>query len=358
KEGENLTTSYDPLFFPGTPRDFPGEIGDIEISNDVEYASIASNRNGLRFVSLISMEFYKELKIVRIRFIITVAMLFLFASLVTYLSMRLNYNPVKKLFTYGEMIKQKINIPENDSDNTFDSLIDTLNYLFNETSHNRGESRYADESALAKDLIQGKISSAKQICEYGEALGEVFAGGRFFVFTLHLHLRRNELQRLDSALIDRCIRVVKEHIKAIVLNDIDLRRWVFSSSISMERQELEEVFENIHRSLQELMEIDISIGVGGAYQSVADMAKSYQDSLIALDYMLIKGANQIIYYEDTVSYANDQIRSYPFKLLDKLYYRILQLDRMGTKEILSKLISCAGTTPPSTQAAQNQPITP
>lgn len=80
------------------------------------------------------------------------------------------------------------------------------------------------------------------------------------------------------------------------------------------------------------------MGVGNPCGSLEDIPNSYKQAHIALDYRLVKGTGELIFYRE-IEENDDSLDGYPYKELKILTYRLKEGNVDETEKILRDIIS-------------------
>ena len=181
--------------------------------------------------------------------------------------------------------------------------------------------------------MQGKFKTIQEVNNIANDFHTYFGNNKYVVFIAYIH---QEKDTINKAVADKLIEIIKKNINAVVFNDIDMSKLVVASSIDKEHEEkFYQILNLILKESFSALGITITIGVGGIYNNIEDITKSYQDSLVSLDYILIKGTNKIIYHNQEVS----QNVVYPHKQMDELYSHILHQDLEKIQYTLTDLVA-------------------
>ena len=82
---------------------------------------------------------------------------------------------------------------------------------------------------------------------------------------------------------------------------------------------------------------DITIGIGSICEQIFDIPQSYIDASSALDYMLIKGSNRIIYFNEIIEHE-DYTNTYPYKEFETLRILIFKGDIDEIEDVLANIL--------------------
>lgn len=94
-------------------------------------------------------------------------------------------------------------------------------------------------------------------------------------------------------------------------------------------------------------DITFTVGVGGSYDSLSMIKKSYREASRAISYRLIKGRDQVILYNELKADGNANY-SYPVAYDQKLQVAIKQADVLQAENVINELmkeIACRDVTP-------------
>lgn len=109
------------------------------------------------------------------------------------------------------------------------------------------------------------------------------------------------------------------------------------------QQETEEAFKihinrlasMIKNSIYNYLKIEISIGIGGIYEEMQWISKSYKESLTALNYRISLGTNVILHLDEIIDRKSQEFK-YPHKLEEQLRHSIEKMDYSESKMILNQ----------------------
>ncbi len=99
-----------------------------------------------------------------------------------------------------------------------------------------------------------------------------------------------------------------------------------------EQQKIE-IAENIRQQIEQKLDCTVTIGIGNIIKSITQLAESYRNAMLSLDYRFLLGLNQIIYYKDIISKTSIQ-SILKNEWANKVYYSL----KISNKEETNLLI--------------------
>lgn len=209
------------------------------------------------------------------------------------------------------------------------------------------ENRVLLRDKLVTDLLNGRPVEEKKTLEKLNQLDVSFTEGFYFVYVIELE-NVNEIESLSdptekamliytikkmvSVIVNalfRCVVVETESENIAILCNTD--------SPYMDK-EIRNVAEKIKGEAKSRMNIQISIGIGKTYQSIAESSKSFQDAVRALKYRLFTGKNSVIHINDISKVAGEILYYFPSNKETVLSNLVRSGDYTGIVGVIDEII--------------------
>lgn len=253
------------------------------------------------------------------QFLTALILIFIISSIFIHRNMYMNYRPINELIKSSEEIYSNI---ESNSSNGIEFIGKTINYLKDENSNlisKINDTKLAQREYLLLNLIQGKVNSLEQFNKDGTSINIKFDYPNFMVAIIYMpKINLKEIGQND--LINFIEESFKNYsdVNCYSKNIVDKNKLVVVLSLKNDDKSfIEEVFSMLHHDIKNKFELPITIGIGKVYKDILDFPKSYMDAYTAVDYRLIKGNDNIIFFDSITNQSNVPLKQ-AYKYLDMI----------------------------------------
>ncbi len=191
-------------------------------------------------------------------------------------------------------------------DETFDQ---TRRIKILQDEFDKNKKLYSERSLV--DILEGKLPS-EALRETLENTGQIIDNScEFMAIAMEIKVRADIVKyQFDSdyvlffyAIIDYVKKLLEDSGTFLVLKGSENKIIVLCLNCS-KMINLEQLFNQVIRSLNLTFDIDVTVGFGADYRQLEEMAKSYNQALLSLEYQLIDGNNRVIIYREKSSNDN------------------------------------------------------
>ncbi|WP_135554534.1 helix-turn-helix domain-containing protein [Paenibacillus cymbidii] len=254
---------------------------------------------------------------------------------VIYMIMHVNYNPLRKIIHAVEGYAGKGIRNFSEMRQGIAMLAESNDMLAMEVN----QSRPAVRQYFLFQVLKGGFSSREEFVRQAEVVGVGIAAERcsFCVVAIltpdGVLPDPEEQRRLLEELDDHMHQVFRGYrVQAPMEN-----RRVYLLFMDGEDDVAVDRLEQMQRMLYDQYEREITVGVGGVCREPDAVGKSYLEASTAIDYRLIKGTHQIIYYRD-VSSEQDLSEWYPKRELETFELVVRQGEQERIKQVLNDVL--------------------
>lgn len=281
---------------------------------------VKSTTTGWTYATLVPRkEVMKPVNDIIYKGVLATAIIIAIGFFMIYLSMRYNYHPLRKLIdltdrTWGPVIKDKYGLHKIKAAMAH---AETLSETLRTQTEKIGP---ALKEYLLSELMKGRITSKQQLNEQGKTVGLSLQHKQYCVQVMQLSAQVNKSHMSKSELALLYAELLPENMEKFVVEMIDSQLVVFILSVSQDSAHLSERFwDTVHKRYVESTGFPVTIGVGLAYDLDADCSRissSFIEAVTALQYKVIKGSNQVIFFQDTAM-ESPSLDWYPLKELER-----------------------------------------
>lgn len=300
--------------------------------------SIYSDNTSWRYISIVPI--YKtreEISNMQMKLIYSIILVWVFVGIIAYFISRLNYRPIKNLDAYAKMIWSG----NKEGLNEVETVKETLKFLSDKNiqlDQKLKSEEIARKEHLLTKILKGEIGTVYEVNQKGRDIGVIFTKDNYRVSMLKFsygsdilcNIKGNVIKFIEESLPNQCEAYIRDHI------DGDKASLIISYAQEDEKNILK-ALDQIKGSIKEKWNIVLTIGVGGEYNSIHDIPKSYIEACTALDFRFVKGNSTIIFYEEMTK-EQSNCNSYPHEDIAKLEVFIKQGDTDNIETILGRLI--------------------
>ncbi|WP_167859136.1 helix-turn-helix domain-containing protein [Paenibacillus cymbidii] len=261
-----------------------------------------SPRNGWTYVTLV-----EEDKIMtRVVWIKKIALLSLAATFLlglglSYLFMKLNYSPIRKL---RQFIESETGEPLQQHGNEFEAFRHVVRQMSSKNRSMQSQitfSRPVLRNFYLHELLRGNIEELSKLNWLVNETGIYFDFDWFRTVILQLDTSEESIQELLPHMARKLEAELDQEHVGYALDTWETNKIVFIiSSESDSPVAFLKQMEKLQLALRTEWQVHATIGVGNAYAKPSEIGKSYIEANTALDYRLIRGKRSIIFIHEAV----------------------------------------------------------
>ncbi|CAG7652989.1 helix-turn-helix domain-containing protein [Paenibacillus allorhizosphaerae] len=348
------------------PSDFPfDQLGDEskffyykKDGEKYEIHSIRSERVGLTYISMIPSSLYWE-KAQHVRNLTYVSVLISLSggSLLTYVFLRRNYNPVRRLV---QTFSGKSNVSYGKEHNEFQFLEQAIGSTLSEMDkimdRMKSQQHILRSNFIAR-LLKGRIDSQIPVDESLITFNMKPISSDFAVIMLYVEASAPFHERLDGMETGDKQKLLQFIVSNVVEELAGRRHRGYTAEVDHTLACLINVSEQDEGSrMDDLMQIakeaqaflnthyhlHLTLSISSIHSGIDNIAKAYLEALDAMEYKLVMGSNEILSYEQIYKTGADDSEPaayyYPLQVEQQLinYVKIGDFER--SKETLSGII--------------------
>ncbi|MEK3910329.1 helix-turn-helix domain-containing protein [Paenibacillus sp. FSL H7-0331] len=296
---------------------------------------LKSTNTGWKYMILLpEQEAMKQLNDTKFLFVMAFFFILLTATGVIAYTMRLNYNPLRNLKAFAENKTGRLLSNDNEIEvlhYTFDHIFKMKDELYDKVQNNY----WPVKEFLLSNVLQGNFANMEECNEEGKEIGFVFNHSlchvAIFLFAEHAINEQADRMKLITLLEQHLPEGIEGYGKTSEKNGTLI--FVYAHSEVEDQDVMKLYFSNLHAWLNETYGLQTTIGVGNSYSQVSWISKSYIEASTAVDYRLIKGRNNVIYFSD-ISPEHTLQYNYPVQEMKALETSVIE----GNMDIINKLL--------------------
>ena len=349
------------------PADFPyDQLGDEskffyykKDGEKYEIHSIRSERVGLTYVSMIPSSLYWE-KAQHVRNLTYVSILISLSggSLLTYVFLRRNYNPVRRLV---ETFSGKSNVSYGKEHNEFQFLEQAIGTTLSEMDkimdRMKSQQHILRSNFIAR-LLKGRIDSQIPVDESLITFNMRPISSDFAVIMLYVEasapfherldgMESGDKQRLLQFIVSNVVEELAgrkhrgymaevDHALACLINVSD------SQDAGSRMDDLLHIAKEAQSFLNTHYHLHLTLSISSIHSGIENIAKAYLEALDAMEYKLVMGGGEILSYEQIYKAGADESEPaayyYPLQVEQQLINYVKIGDFQRSKETLSGII--------------------
>lgn len=270
---------------------------------------VSSNLSEWTYITMVPKSVVLEsVNQVKGKALIALIIILVAGAIIIYLTMYLNYNPVKKLFRMTEHLRQQVE-----------------------------SSRPALKKSLLIDLIQGHYTEKEEF-----NLLAASSGIRLEADIYHIVLI--DLSQTSNATKEQSLRFWNDKLASVMLESYlveGLEPGKIGSIIGSEHQEEERLlpWSDWIRQFEETFAQTASIGIGTGYEDLSQLGKSYLEAVAALQYQYVLGSGQVFVFGERFMDIGRAKVPYPAKSMEALEFCLKEGNESGFNKVLEHLIT-------------------
>lgn len=276
-----------------------------------------SRYNGWRYISYTREDYaLKTAHTAQRNIVLVFIALMIICGGVIYYNTKLHYRPIKKMKDYADKVNP------GGAENEISSVISTIDYLSDRNKNLVDKYTDITKEHFVDCLLRGSAADTENM--------EISRDGFYTVAVLHF------CSGSAGVHFDKIRRLAEEN-NALIKEYSNGGKLVLIIPQANSEPDIEELAQ-LHIRIKELSGEEVTMGVGNPCGSLEDIPNSYKQAHIALDYRLVKGTGELIFYRE-IEENDDSLDGYPYKELKILTYRLKEGNVDETEKILRDIIS-------------------
>lgn len=310
----------------------PEGLQNITINNQTYYVShVKSEFLDWSFFTLTpESELMKDVNSVRNKVLVSYAIILLIGGGLIYIGMQINYKPLGRLIRRAEEKWSRVLNQHHGVEKIWEAInySETRNQLLSKSVE---KSRPLMQQHLFTRLLRGEISDYQAFNKLGKEIDLHLEAMSYYVMLM-------EFKQEDETVNPLALKRIKEWIACLPSTEkyqIDL----FGASafiLILSGEPDQSMLIDWYKKLNQDREISVTIGVGNSYDEAIQIGKSHLEAATALQYKLIKGMNQIIFFSET-SAENLKMKWYDKQIVEQLDLFIRQRDMKQIEKVLEQI---------------------
>ncbi|MBB6674732.1 helix-turn-helix domain-containing protein [Cohnella nanjingensis] len=260
-------------------------------------------------------------------FLRTLLVIMFAVGLLILFNMRVNYRPIRQLRLFAESEAGNVSEAGNELEAVRMTIhrINHKNKLLNEqVKGNHG----AVKDFLLNNLLRGAFPDAEDFNDKGREIGISFSNRYFRVaifFSAYSDRLREPYAPSLHELVELLERTLPDGIEGYGRLNVDNHHLIFILTNNREssREALHDTLTQMQRTMMNRLGANVAVGVGNDCEVTGQLGKSCIEAYTALDYRLVKGTDQIIYFEEIQTTAATDF-PYPVEELKLLELSIIE----------------------------------
>jgi two-component system response regulator YesN len=247
-------------------------------------------------------------------------------------TMRLNYSPLRKLKAFAEN-KMGVLLSNNNEIEVLRYTIDHVFKMKDELDSKAQNNYWPIKEYILLNILKGNFTNMEECNEEGAEVGLVFNNPIFHV-AIFLFAENSVNDKMDRLHIITLIEQnLPDQLEGYGKTSEKNGSLIFIFAVTEDGDALKDYLVNLHAWLDMEHGLQSTIGIGNGYSQVSWISKSFIEASIAVDYRLIKGRNNVIYFNDIRPY-NTFHYNYPVQEIKALETAVLE----GHTEVINQLL--------------------
>lgn len=333
-----------------------GGSGTIRLEGSDYFAGYTkSDASGWTYVSLVDQStVMKPVQLVKVRTLYSLLLVLLLGSIAIYYVMSLNYAPIRRLKLF---VETRIDRAFRNT-NELESIRSAFRYISdnNDELHRKlDNSKPALRTFLLSALLKGEFHDVRQFNERAESADLRFVKNLFRV-VIFAFSKKDDIRRATGGAIVQEVEQLLTNDAASTnpsdespagggfegygLDSLEGNKLIFIVGVE-EKDEaaLNERLQYVQQYLLQRLELHATIGVGNPYADAGEIGKSYIEATGAIDYRLIKGHGQLIFFNEIVARTPVGSNEYSINDWSRLKLYIVQGDTEQIETQLDAIIT-------------------
>jgi len=284
---------------------------------------------------------------VRKRSIYVMISIFLFGSLIIYLLVNYNYNPIKQLKEFADRTwdKSQDTVQHKTSDAGYSNEIEAIKSIIGQMQKSDENLRIkikdsvpAVKEFLLKTLLQGRFSSIEEFNNTAEEANLAFTKPCFRVILISTEKYNTVADKIPKNDIIKYIEnYFIDFAEVYGIDNFEGSNLIFiMASDKIKSASFKETLVLLQKAINDIWGLHITIGAGGLHISHENIPQSYIEASVALDYSFVLGKNKIIFFDEINNSQKDI--DYPINELNDLPFYMKQGDTGKIVKSLESII--------------------
>ncbi|SHH88002.1 helix-turn-helix domain-containing protein [Clostridium grantii] len=282
----------------------------VELDNEKYIAAyVQSEDTGWKYITLTpKINISEKIKEVRIGFFIGIILVIFIGFLAIFISMHINYNPIKQLKKYSQSIISDFKESTGELDlvkKTIDFLSHQNALLSDEVEH----SNEANKQYITMQFLRGSMTTDKKLEEKARKYG-VYIEASCTVAIIYID-SKIEYALTRKEIIDELKKDFLDGITIYTCENVDYRKIIMILSFKEQQYvTLQDKFKFVQKSIREKWNVSTVIGIGNCYHDKQFVPKAYIEASTAVDYRLVKGHGCVISFSKIIE-QQGVLENYP-----------------------------------------------
>ncbi len=300
----------------------------------VTISYVSSEVNKWKYVSVLpSSIFLEKAQYIRNLTLISLAICLIGGGVLAYYFARKNYNPVNELV---ELLSEKAKISFETTKHEYEFIKGIVYHTFDEKEEiNRRleQQNSAMRANFVERLLKGRLERNFPLDDALTSYHMSFASDRFAVLLFYIEDYSGLFKDSSEQDLEQKLKFVHLIIKNIVeelagqrhsngfVEEVDGMMAClisFHGDAGDTKALTSDILEEAKKYIQDRFHIRFTVAVSGTHQGIVGIAAAYQEAVEAIEYKLVRGSSQIIYYEDIAVPPQEQKFFYPIGLEQQL----------------------------------------
>jgi len=304
----------------------------IKIKDKVYYlSSVKSDFLDWTFVTVSpESELMKDVNSVRNKVMISYLIILGAGILLIFFGMHINYKPLRRLIRKAEEKWSHFGQKSNDLDNVWEAIdyFESRNrFLSNRVEKNRP----VLQQYLLIRLLRGEITDYEEFNLLGADIDITFEEPSHYVMLIDFYKEgksgAENREELVESWLEELPAAESYRVNLLETSKIAI---ILSGEVNIS------FLDNWYQGIVKNKSFAVTIGIGNSYHDITQIGKSYLEAATALDYKLIKGADQIIYFPETFA-EKSNMHWYDKEIVAELEMSLRQRQRENAASIMDKL---------------------
>lgn len=345
RQGQLIVSLRDEPYFAGV--DISPMVASLPLGtsttqvNDHDYAfsKVKSSYNGWTYVTILPTDqFMHRINEIQSRAIFALIWVIVIGSVLIFVLLHVNYYPVRRflLFTGKQW---------GGSFRNFSDVTQAIHQIAEE-KHHMGQQITNHRSAVREQmlltLIKGRVNHVEEFRSKAEMVEICFTKPMFFVVRFAIRDLISKERERQTELVQEIEESMIKLFEAYHVDGLEGPILNFICTADTESEQLRPNMTQLHRYIREQFDIDVTIGVGNLYLDLRELGKSFIEASTALDFRLIKGFNEVIFYSDLTEHTSSAFR-YPRQEIETMETLIRQGDTDTVKAMVRQILSIIET---------------
>lgn len=323
-----------------------------------EVFHIQSNVSKLKYVSMVPSDLYWEkAELVRSLTYMSILISLLGGALLTYIFLRKNYNPVRRLV---DAVTRKSAAKREQGYNEFHFIQEAVDLTLSEMDDmlvQMKRQHHTLRSNFVTRLLKGKLDSDIPVNEAITTFHMQFESDHFAVILLYAEDSELFMERIQGKDADGKLRLLNFIVTNVVeeLANVQHHGYVadmddalaclisFSDRDLTDRTEaLLQLAREAQAFLMSQYSIHLTVSISGVHSGLKGISEAYMEALYAMEYKLVMGKQEILLYEDIQQYntraETDPGYYYPLQVEQQLMNFVKIGDFEQAKKTLEEII--------------------